>query len=191
MFIKEQVTVFSLTVFSLAGFLYYSLALGKLKTDPVATSKPLQNSIFEQKRSDVTKDFYVCDNNNRYHHSLSTPTSTLHYDSSNKANPLTETMENISGTFQDKMRNNGFQQIHSLWAPSGTYHYATRFFTCSRALVSLFSIPGEKFPERLDLFSPFLEGSADNISFVFDSADAILKSDHFKAKINTDNREKV
>lgn len=190
MFIKAQLTFFSICVFSIAIFLYLSLSKGALRERAHVPRGP-KTSCIKQKRLDVTKDFYICDGGNRHHHHLFTPASILSYDPSNKKDPLVESMENISGTFEDKKHAQGdFQQVHSLWAPKGSYHYMQRYFTCDKAFVSLFSIPKQSSSKRLDLFDPFLEGQASNVCFSFETVGATLTSESFNAKVNTEKRGK-
>lgn len=190
MFIKAPLFYFTLIMSFLGGFLYYSLNYYTPYRASIPQAPKLQRPVFHQKRSFVTKDFYVCDGVRRYHHRLTSPSSVLHYDPNDAENPLIETLENVEGLFQDGLgHNNKSQQIHSIWAPTATYHYKSRQFHGSEVFLSLFSLQGHRLPDRLDQVSPFLEGKASHVSCVFDNTGSKLKSSHFKAKVNTDYRE--
>jgi len=151
--------------------------------------KFLQREPIHQKRENVQKDIFILQNNSRLHFKIFSTNSTLFIVEKQNKIELKENLENIKCLMQDKIeffpQKNSFEQkIRYFTAKTGTYLYPSNKFFTDSIKINFFELPGNTLPEDINSFTPYLKGSAKDVSFYLSDKSTKLNAEHFKASVD-------
>ncbi|MBF5059349.1 hypothetical protein [Candidatus Neptunochlamydia vexilliferae] len=144
----------------------------------------------EQRREGVSKDLWVNDRDGaRLHHHIKSPHSTLIAISHGNRMELVEQMTGMECYFQEKLEEEGFQQIRYLQSEDGTYHYTGHFFDAPDVFLALYRLSGKKLPATLSPKDAYLEGVANKVSLSFSGGSPSFHADKFKAEVRPQKKD--
>ncbi len=192
---KKQIHLFLLILLPFIGFWVYETMIMRpsdletyqdiVKKKEIASSSALSST--NQHRKKVQKDIWFSQNDTaRLHYQIASEGSLLTLTPIKNKFEIVESLEGIHCWMQDKlvMEDAPMQQTRLIEADHGLYHYTTQQFTASGVLLSLFRLPGHTLPTKpLHKDQAFLQGTAQDVSFIFSGKTPQFQADQFEATV--------
>lgn len=159
------------------------------KSVKVSSSKSAKAT--DQRRESVRKDIWFAEEDySRLHYRIDSRASTLTLIPNDDKLDIIESLEGIQCWMQDKFYSTGanpMQQVRYFEADRGTYQYTTQQFLAKSVALSLFRVPGQNLPTKLDPKTAFLQGIAQDVSFSVAGKMTAFQADRFKATLKGQN----
>ena len=128
-----------------------------------------------QEKTGISKDLFIAENEQRLHHSITSPRSLLTANPKGKHIELIEKMFDMKCTLQEKVVDDGLfvrDQIRLVESKEGSYSYTDQKFYAPSVAFSLFDFPKEA-------ADSFLSGVAHIVSISFIDHDTKFHAKHF------------
>lgn len=176
--------------FAAAGVLF-CLCYIYFKPHPLSLSHSeqelLQSKTGMQTRSFVQKDLWIAQSSSeRLHDRIESKESLLLLRPHQETMEIIETLQDVRGWVQERKQGEGplgIQQVRYFTAQEGTYLYREQKFQAAHVQLSLYKLP-ESFPFAwIERRTPFLSGSAEEISFTLQEGAPRFQAYHFTASL--------
>ncbi len=146
----------------------------------------------QQTRKRIRKDIWISQpNHQRLQNRLDSEKSYLTLSPKKNSIEIVEQLYNVECWSQEKIytvNKAPLYQMRVLKAKEGTYKYQTQTFEASTAALALYKIPGISLITNLQNHQAFLEGTAEEISFVVESGVPCFQAHQFKASLSPGGR---
>jgi hypothetical protein len=167
----------------------------KINQQKLASSNSFFSTTQQQRKGVVKEIWFTQEDRSRLHYRIFSESSLLTIKPEGKGFDLIEKLEKIRCWMQDKLYDsaigaNPTQQIRFLAAEEGLYRYASQEFLAQSVALSLYRIGGHDIPKEALLQKPFLKGIAEDVSFAISGNSPQFQARHFKAELNTFEKEK-
>ncbi|HRW58016.1 MAG TPA: hypothetical protein P5048_00165 [Chlamydiales bacterium] len=159
---------------------YNTLVYNKEKSE----KSPKQQTI-NQYRQNVQKDIYAANEHSRLHHTLKSKNSFL---SIAQKNEKIDLQENLSDFFCIIQESSDIHQVKFITAEKGTYSFPSQKFYCENIFLEFYKVPEKELLPQFQSFSPFLKGSAKDLSFKLSKKVPEFEASNFKAFLNTEEK---
>lgn len=128
-----------------------------------------------QKRFGVSKQFLYTKDHQRLQSRISSMESELIFDPQGAERDVVEHFTQLTCALQEKSNHEHAQHIRCLNAGEAVYLYKSGQLEANDVAVAEYLIAGEQWPNRLESFSPFIQGNAQNVHL------SLFKEPSFKA----------
>lgn len=128
-----------------------------------------------QKRYGVTKQFLYTKDHQRLQSRISSLESELIFDPKGAEKDVIENFTQLACTLQEKSNQEHAQHIRCLNAEKAVYMYKSGQLEANEVAVAEYLIAGEQWPNKLESFTPFIQGNAQKVHL------SLLKEPSFKA----------